>query len=255
MSFHSTFDKQNLARLEALLLAHPIARNYFQGILYDGLGQPLTELVIDSGAGRSLRLDTKSISHLFMIPDGSLVSANRVSERHGAPGGIDIRYSSVFLVEDEENSIIVYSSEDGPAIWLDALYVQFIMLAAHAPRRLITVAFGFMAIAAHRLGFQVISLFGAGRGPLKHDDEETLVGYAVWPKFGFDAKVLAVELDRFPDPTLHHAATIQDVRQAAPGWWEAHGSARAMSFDLKAGSRSWTILLNYLYNALQEDAP
>lgn len=255
MSSHATFDTQNLARLEALLLAHPIAQNYFQGILYDHHGHPLTELTIDSGTGHPLRLDTSAIGHLFMIPDGSLVSANRVSERHGAPGGIDIRYNSVFLVEDEQNSIIVYSREDGPAIWLDALYVQTMMLATHAPRRLITVAFGLMAIAAYRLGFQVISLFGAGRGPLTHNDEDALVGYAVWPKFGFDAEVLPVELDRFPAPALHHAATIQEVRQAAPGWWEAHGSARAMSFDLRAGSHSWTILLNYLYNALQEDGP
>lgn len=255
MSSHATFDTQNLAKLEALLLAHPIARNYFQGILYDHHGHSLTELVINSGTVRPLRLDANTMGHLFMIPDGSLVSANRVSERHGAPGGIDIRYSGVFLVEDEENSIIMYHSEDGPAIWLDALYVQSIMLAAHAPRRLITVAFGLMAIAAYRSGFQVISLFGAGRGALADDDVDALVGYAVWPKFGFDAEVLPVERDRFPAPALHHAATIQDVRQAAPGWWEAHGSARAMSFDLKPGSRSWTILLNYLYTALQEDAP
>ena len=106
-----------------------VARDYLQGILYDDHGHPLTELVIDSGTGRSLRLDTKSIGHLFMIPDGSLVSANCVSEHHGAPGGIDIRYSSAFLVEDEQNSIIVYSSEQDPAIWLDALYVQFIIWA------------------------------------------------------------------------------------------------------------------------------
>ena len=38
-----------------------------------------------------------------------------------------------------------------------------------------------MTIAAYRLGFQFISLFGAGRWPLAHDDKEALFGYAVWP--------------------------------------------------------------------------
>lgn len=72
MSSHATFDTQNLARLEALLLEHTVARNYFQGILYDVHGHPLTELVIDSGTGRSFQLDTNTIGHLFMIPDGRL---------------------------------------------------------------------------------------------------------------------------------------------------------------------------------------
>jgi hypothetical protein len=111
-----------------------------------------------------------------------------------------------------------------------------------------------MAITAYRLGFTRISLLGAGRGPLPAADADTMVGYAVWPKFGFDAPVAPVELDRFPNRALYRASTIQDVRKAAPGWWEDHGSGRTMSFDLTAGSRSWSILLNYLYTALQKDA-
>jgi len=255
MTITDTFDARNLARLEALLLAHPIAQHYFQGILYDGEGMPLTELLLDSGTGRPLLLDGRMIGRLFMIPDGSLVSAARVGEHQGTPAGVDIRYTNVFIAEDEQNSVIVYRSESGPALWVDALYVRSIMLAADAPRRLITVAFGFMAIAAYRLGFKFINLYGAGRGPLSHVDADGLVGYAVWPRFGFDTDVLPVELDRFPDPAVHHAATIQEVRKASPGWWEEHGSGRTMAFDLTPNSRSWSILLNYLYTALQEEAP
>lgn len=64
-------------------------------------------------------------------------------------------------------------------MWIDALYLRNVMLASHAPRRLITVAFGLMAIAAYRLGFRHISLFGAGRGPLPKYEEAGLIGYAV----------------------------------------------------------------------------
>lgn len=255
MTMHSTFDTRNLARLEALLLAHPVALNYFQGILYDSSGNPLRELVISDSNGMTRRLDANAASRLFMIPDGSLVSATHVNEMHGNPGGLNIRYSSLFLQDDEQNSIILYHTEDGTGIWIDALYVQSIMLAAHAPRRLMTVAFGFMAIAAYRLGFRFIDLYAASRGPLPHNTEEAMVGYAVWPKFGFDAEILPVELQRFPHRALQRAATIQDVRKAVPGWWEAHGSGRAMSFDLTANSRSWSLLLNYLYVTLQEDLP
>lgn len=255
MTTTATFDARNLTRLEALLLEHPIAQHYFQGILYDGQGRPLTELILDSGAGKPILLDGRMIGRLFMIPDGSLVSAVRVTEHQGTPAGIDIRYSNVFLAEDEQNSVIVYRSESGPALWVEALYIRSIMLAADAPPRLITVAFGFMAIAAYRLGFKFISLYGAGRGPLPRADADGLVGYAVWPRFGFDAEVLPVELDRFPDPALRHATTIQDVRKTSPGWWEGHGSGRTMAFDLTPNSRSWSILINYLYIALQEDAP
>lgn len=34
-----------------------------------------------------------------------------------------------------------------------------------------------------------------------------------------------------------------------------NGTGRRMQFDLTAGSRSWIILLNYLYEALQEQKP
>lgn len=255
MTIPTTFDTRNLARLEALLLAHPVAQTFFQGVLYDGEGKPLTELIIDNGSNSGLVLDGRTIGRLFMIPDGSLVSAFRVREQQGTPAGIDIRYSNVFLSEGEQNSVIVYRSEAGPALWVDALFVRNIMLAADAPRRLMTVAFGFMAIAAYRLGFELITLYGAGRGPLSLAGADGLVGYAVWPRFGFDAEVFPVELDRFPKPALRHATSIQDVRKAAPGWWEDHGSGRTMAFDLAPNSRSWSILLNYLYTALQEDAP
>lgn len=84
---------------------------------------------------------------------------------------------------------------------------------------------------------------------------DSLIGYMVWPKFGFDAPVVPVELHRFPVPAIMKAATVQDVRNIAPDWWDQHGSARVMVFDLAAHSRSWRILLYYLYEILWEEVP
>lgn len=255
MSINTIFEARNLFRIEALLFAHPLAQAYFQGKLYDGSGQRLATLRIDRGPDKTLLLDAVATGRLFMIPDGSIVTVARVNERADTPAGIDIQSSNIFLADDEHNSVVVYRSEDGPDIWSDALYIRNIMLAPHAPHRLTSVAFGFMAIAAYRLRFKHISLFAAGRGAPGGDHTDAMAGYMVWPKFGFDAPVVPVELDRFPTRALSRAATVQDVRRLAPGWWEKHGSGRSMYFDLTAGSRSWSILLNYLHTALLEDAP
>jgi len=249
------FDAQNLARAEAILLAHEVAREYFQGELYDRQNNRLQGMTIERQAGDQLDLDETTVGRLFMIPDGSMVWALKVGENADARAGLDVQSTNPFLAEDETNSVIAFRDEAGPAMWLDALYIRRLMLAHNAPERMATVSFGLMAITAYRLGFQRISLFAAGRGPLEPNDPDTYIGYDVWPKFGFDAPVIPAELNRFPMPQLDSACTVQDVIAAAPEWWSMHGTGRRMQFDLTAGSRSWSVLLNYLYEALQEQQP
>ena len=255
MTVDPLFDIQNLAKIEPLLLAHPIARKYFQGELYDGHGQRLRTLVIDRLPEASLILDEATIGRVFMAPDGSIVKARHICARNDAPAGLNIQSSSVLHATGENSSVIAFREAVGPALWIDALHIDNLILAPQAPMRLATIAFGLMTIAAYRLGFQHISLYAAGRGPLRNDDPDAMIGYAVWPKFGFDAPVFPVELNRFPHPALARASTVQDVLNAVPGWWTEHGRGRTMLFDLKSGSRSWSILLNYLYAALLEDGP
>lgn len=195
-----TFNDRNLVRLEAALLAHPIAEAYFQGRLYDSYGQPLTELNIQRTDVPPLRLDASTAGRLCMIPDGAMVTATRIDDRSDSPAGVNIHYSNIFIQNGLRNSVVVYRSQRGPALWIDALYIRNVLLVPHAPSRLTSVAFGLMAIAAYRLGFEHISLLAAGNGPLRKKIDDAFVGYAVWPKFGFDADVAAVELDRFPTP-------------------------------------------------------
>lgn len=255
MPIDSTFDRDNLARIEVILRAHPISTSLFQGRLFDHTLQPFTELIIERTDNTTITLSAAHIGRLFMIPDDAIVTALKVYAQDDAPAGLDIRSHSPYLLEGESNSVIVYDSQEGTALWMSGLHINRIMLSPQAPERFTTVAFGRMAIDAYRLDFQHINLFAAGHGPLDQTDDDTLIGYAIWPKFGFDAPVLPAELHRFPDRRLTHASSVQDVIAAAPGWWEKHGSGRAMTFDLAPHSRSWSILLHYLHDTLWEDLP
>jgi hypothetical protein len=246
------FDDQNLGPIEQMLVAHEVVQNYFQGELYDVDNNRLNGIELERETGEVLDLDATETGRLFMIPDGSTVWALKVGEEADAPAGLNVQSNTPFVAEDETNSVIAFRDDAGPAIRVDALYIGRLMLADDAPARLATVSFGLMAITAYRLGFKRISLFAAGRGPLAPDDPDAFVGYDVWPKFGFDAPIDPVELNRFQMPELANVRTVQEFIAIAPQLWTHRGIGRTMDFDLTPRSRSWSILLNYLFEALTE---
>lgn len=251
MNPNDPFDRDNLRAAEAMLTEHEVAREYFQGELYQRDGDTrLGGITIEQPDGDTLDLDECETGRLFMIPDGSTVWALGVGERGEAPAGLDVMSNNPFMAEDENTSVIAYRDEDGTSLHVDALYIRRLVLAVDAPERLATVAFGLMAISAYRLGFDHISLFAAGNGPIEPDDPDGFVGFAVWPKFGFDAPLTPAELNMAPSEALRACRTVQEVIAVEPDWWNVHGRGRDMRFDLKADSRSWAILLNYLYQSL-----
>lgn len=255
METDTQFDDESLKRIEKILLDHPVAQRYFQGLLYDLRGKRLTTLEFEQANGEVVKLDELGVGRLFMIPDGSTVWARHVWEGPGRPAALAVQSNGVFVAQDEENIVIAFKEETCSSIWIDALEVRRLMLAQSAPARLATVAFGLMAIAAYRRGFNHVSLFAAGAGPSQPRHVDAFVGYDVWPKLGFDAAVDPVDMNRFPQLNLAACRSVQDIITVDPHWWTAHGSGRVMQFDLCARSRSWSILLNYLYNALTEDPP
>ena len=128
------------------------------------------------------------------------------------------------------------------------------MLDADAPARLCTIAFGLMVCTAFRRGFKQVTLFAGGNGPPPDDIEDgDLIGYMVWPKFGFDAQLLPADLNG--EPRLRHCHSVLDVIRVDSNWWEQKGRGREMAFDLTSHSRSWDVLLNYLYTAIAEELP
>jgi hypothetical protein len=251
MNPNDPFDRDNLGPAETLLTEQEIARDYFQGELYqrDGVSR-LGGITIDQPGGATLDLDESETGRLFMIPDGSIVWALTIREQGEAPAGLDVMSNNPFMAEDENTSVIAFRNDEGTSLRVDALYIRRLILADDAPERLATVAFGLMAISAYRLGFDHISLFAAGNGPIDPEDPEGFVGFAVWPKFGFDAPLEPAELNMAPSEALHACRTVQEVIAVDPDWWNVHGRGRDMRFDLSADSRSWAILLNYLYQSL-----
>ncbi|MES2076636.1 MAG: hypothetical protein V4462_13560 [Pseudomonadota bacterium] len=199
MNPNDPFDRDNLSAAETLLTEHEIAREFFQGELYqrDGISR-LGGIVIQQPGGATIDLDESETGRLFMVPDGSTVWALTVREQNEAPAGLDVMSNSPFMAEDENTSVIAFRDDQGTSLHIDALYIRRLMLAGDAPERLATVAFGLMAISAYRLGFNHISLFAAGNGPIDPDDPDGFVGFAVWPKFGFDAPLVPAELNMAP---------------------------------------------------------
>jgi hypothetical protein len=250
MIFEPRFDEHNVRKIEAILLDHTIARNYFQGELYDRRGRRSDGFTLELHDGRILELNEKQSARLFMIPDGSAAWALQVNEHGNAPPGMNIQFNNAFVMDGEQNSVIAFRAEQPSGTWSDALHIGRMMLSPETPRGFCTVAFGLMVVTAYRLGFSHIQLYGAGHGPLHRDDPDALVGYWVWPKLGFDAPVDAAEMTRHPDGSMHGLRTVQEVLSRSSEWWEAYGSARPMRFDLRSNSPSWSILLNYIYTAV-----
>jgi hypothetical protein len=242
----------DIRKIESLLLDHEIARSYFRGELYDRLGNRFDGVSLELIGGNPVQLDMETSARLFMIPDKSTARVLNVNEHGNSPAGMKIHFVNSFVPEGELNSVIVIRIEKTPGVWCDALYIETMMLRQDAPAGLCTVAFGLMAVTAWRLGFDHIQVYAAGRGPLHPADPDAIIGYCIWPKFGFDAPVNVAEMSRHPTVSMHGLSTVQEVVARTPAWWEACGSGRLMQFDLCPTSQSWSILIKYLWTTLTD---
>jgi hypothetical protein len=247
------FLAESIEPLEQFLLSLPIG-SLFNGELYKLSDDRFTGLSLEGFSDEPMWLDATAVGRLFMAPDGSTVAAFNVPEGDdGTPAGVKMISDNDFVQEDDPVTIVAYQDEDGPRVQVDSLHLVRVMLNEDTPARFCTIAFGLMACTAYRHGFSRISLFAGGNGPPPLDLEDgDLIGYLVWPKFGFDATLLPVDLNSAPDH-VRRCGSVLGVVEADQAWWEAHGRGREMYFDLSAGSDSWNVLLNYLYTVLLED--
>lgn len=252
MPAHTDFYIGNVLPLEEILLEHPIGA-LFTGKLFTAGEHPLETLNLPEFGNGGLSLDAESIGRLFMAPDDSIVEINLLEERpDGVPAGFHVKSDNPFVQPDDPVVVVAYQTDIGNAMHVDNLHLTRVMLEPDAPERLCTVAFGLMAVTAYKKGFKQITLFAAGNGHHAVGDPDEMVGYLVWPKFGFDAALIAVDLQE--NPGLARCQSVQDVIAVDPIWWQEQGSGREMTFDLAPGSRSWNILLNYIYTAIAEGA-
>jgi hypothetical protein len=250
----AAFLEGQIIPLEEYLLSLELAE-LFTGMIYTSPNQPLTALTLEGLGEETIELTPAEVGRLFMAPDESILRILRLEEQpDGTPAGVNVWSDNDFVQEGEPVLVVAYQDTDGPGVRLTSLHLARIMLDADAPARLCTIAFGLMVCTAFRRGFKQVTLFAGGNGPPPDDIQDgDLIGYMVWPKFGFDAQLLPADLNG--EPRLRHCHSVLDVIRTDSDWWEQKGRGREMAFDLTSHSRSWDVLLNYLYTAIAEELP
>lgn len=94
---------------------------------------------------------------------------------------------------------------------------------------------------ARRLGLKRFELFAAGYSG--SDDE---IGYYVWARYGFDARLRDEEQATLPAPLKGSTNLNQLILSGGRAWWKRFGNARSMSFDLADGSEMMNVFRSYL---------
>ncbi|MYM42172.1 hypothetical protein [Duganella qianjiadongensis] len=96
--------------------------------------------------------------------------------------------------------------------------------------------------AARELGIPNITTYAGAKKPGK-----ALVGYAVWPTLGFDAKIPPEMLVNLPS-TLSNCTLISQLYGSAEGkkWWINQKQGCIMNFDVRETSAQSQHLSNYL---------
>jgi hypothetical protein len=184
------------------------------------------------------------MAHLFSIFNGSRVH-EQVQRTHGpddSPPGLYFTVINPNLLQYKNRAGIFQEETSKAGLFIQGLHIDhFFLRAQQSGAKLGTIAIALCAITGFLKNFATISLIAAGgKGFDKHH-----IGFNVWPKLGFDAKILPGELDSAPHLKL--CQTVQDVLRDDPEWWRANGSQRLMSFDLTPNSTSWRKLIPYVH--------
>jgi hypothetical protein len=239
----TNFYQSHLAELHQRQLGHVVVQSYLTGtgLRFDGAKLSSADrFELPFGD-----ISTLEFAHLFTVFDGSRVhqQAEKKTSQDDAPPGPYFTVINNRLIQNQhKNRVGLVTEEAGTTdLFIDALHIDhFFLNERNTPPSLGTFAFALSAITAHRHGLAHISLIAAGGKGFSSRH----VGYKVWPKLGFDAKLLAGDMNEAPQ--CKGCRTIQDVLAVDPACWEQHGSQRRMAFDLTADSRSWRKLLPYV---------
>ena len=248
----TNFYQSQLAELHQRLLGHVVVQSYLTGtgLRFDGAELSAAER-FDLPLGE---ISTLEFAHLFSVFDGSRVhqQAEKKPSHDDAPPGLYFTVINNRLIQNQhKNCAGLVTEEIGTTdLFIDALHVDhFFLDERNTPPNLGTFAFALSAIAAHRLGLAHVSLVAAGGKGFNPRH----IGYKVWPKLGFDADLLAGEINEAPQ--CNGCRTVLDVLTIDPAWWDQNGLQRRMTFDLAADSRSWRKLPPYVLSKASVEDP
>lgn len=248
------FRKNDLSPVETALDQHTLTLSNFQGksiylvkekkflnkndlISLDAKSMTATILTRLAFAGNSSRLDIEITSKNKNKPGG----LNLITQDPTRILKIRNLYDPYGPSLDLTNNVILYKKWFKRGAYLDRIYFD---------KKKITPMFGvigffYLALAAFDFGMTELTLLAAGskRYPNEWGTTIPLIGYYVWPKFGFDTKIKKIRHQ--PRPSKY-CKTVLDVIEMDSEWWEANGNGGNMKFDLSPNSRSWNTLLTYL---------
>ncbi|WP_109015763.1 hypothetical protein [Novimethylophilus kurashikiensis] len=235
-----------LKPLERYLESHEVAKSF------TGTGLSIDGSPLDGGLvtlTHDVMVDAEAIGRLFMLPDNSTATYKDTtgSTLTYAPPGVYLQSQHPWTLAGHTNSVGIYKTNPTSGIYIDAVYIDHMFMdKAKTPDKFGFVAFGLCALTAYRLGWSEITLLAGGCAPPIPSKWAIpdMVGYFVWPKFGFDAPLEPGETSG--NPKLSHCKTVSDVMAADSDWWQnVGGNGRAMKFDLTPFSKSWKTLIYY----------
>lgn len=264
MTPYPEYYTQVLEPIHGQLLQHPTVQKHLSAkdIRHQGdVLMPDEILGIDT-----LDLSLIEFTHLFCAFNGSrfTTQARKMDRLHAPPPGVEVCVIHNRLIAREhkgKNRLIVArgtnevvtpsvlsSSVDKSGNFYYYLHIDWFFLDKDALEGLGTLSLALCAIQAFVSGLRRIELFAAGGRdlPSGRNVPKRLVGYKVWPKLGFDASLSSDEIAALPEH-LQGCTTVSHIVAIDDGYWTKHGSQRIMSFDLRAGSKSWATLLAYLH--------
>jgi hypothetical protein len=240
------FYTDKILPLEKILMQSSIAK-YFSGQQLTMNNAKMTGLEI-----QPKRYTALEVAHLFMIPDGASIQDYVIRKRtsDGAPPGLYLQYEHAFVDPLHTNCVGTYTINSGKGLHVSGIQVDHVFWDEKlAPARLSTVAVGLMMVAAYKNDYDRVTLL-AGGGAAQFAAEWSIpdmIGYFVWPKFGFDAPVEPSEL--VGNPQLANCTSVQEVITLDSAWWKnTGGNGRVMEFDLNHDRPAWTTLLDYMFD-------
>jgi hypothetical protein len=248
----SPIDQADLAVLHGQLQRHRVAQAHLSGqnIKYDGAFLTAADrIALPEPLGN---VTTLELAHLFSIFNGSRVH-QQVQNANGpddAPPGLYFTVINRRILQYKNRTGLFKEDALQAGLFIHGLHIDhFFLRKTNSGVNLATIAIALCAITAQLKRLGTISLIAAGgKGYSRRH-----VGFKVWPKLGFDAKLLPGETD--DDPHLQFCQTVQDVLRIDPEWWSANGSQRLMRFDLSPNSASWRKLIPYVHEKVLSAGP
>jgi hypothetical protein len=201
---------------------------------------------------RETSVTARMFAHLFLLANGSdcRLEVEPEMTADGAPPGqyISSVHEWVDTPNHHRNRVGIYKVDaQGEVAAYEGVFIDHVFYKeVDAPAQLGTVSFSFLALAAYDVGFAEIALLAGGGAGSNAQlwGIRNMVGYKVWPKFGFDAPLEAGETAHIE--ALAYCTTVSEVRRIDLTWWEGvGGNGRVMKFDLAPESASWQTLLEY----------